>query len=202
MQHIGARLHKQDVTTSSSTASDAEILRRSRLDAAAFGELFDRHAVPVHRFLARRIDPRLADDLLSEVFLHALEARVRVRPHESGSALPWLYGIARNVIRGHLRSRDRPAAGTEEEHVDWDAVDERLDAGTLAPDLRAALSTLTGIEREVLLLVSWEQLSITEAAAALGISKTAARSRLHRARARAAAALVASPNAPHHQETP
>ncbi|MFT3873883.1 MAG: RNA polymerase sigma factor [Nocardioides sp.] len=189
------------MTTPSRAASDAEILRRSRLDAAAFGELFDRHAAAVHRFLVRRIDRRAADDLLSEVFLHALEARARVRPHESGSALPWLYGIARNVIRSHLRSRDRPGLAAEDEHVDWDAVDDRLDAGILARDLRHALSTLTGIEREVLLLVSWEQLTITEAAAALGISTTAARSRLHRARARATAALAAMPNATHPQET-
>lgn len=201
MQREAEKEHKQNVTTPPSTASDAEILRRSRLDADAFGELFDRHAVSVHRFLVRRIEPRAADDLLSEVFLIALEARIRARPHESGSALPWLYGIARNVIRSHLRSRDRPIAASADEHVDWDAVNERLDAGAMAANLRQALSTLTVIEREVLLLVSWEQLSITEAATVLGISTTAARSRLHRARARAAAALAAIPNSSEPQET-
>lgn len=194
-------MHKQVVTTPSRAATDAEILHRSRLDAAAFGELFDRHAAAVHRFLARRVDPRVAGDLLSEVFLRGLEGQARVRPHESGSALPWLYGIARNVIRGHLRSRDRPVAGEDREYVDWDAVDERLDAGALARDLQQALSTLTGTEREVLLLVSWEQLSIGEAATVLGISNTAARSRLHRARARAAAALAAVPDTTQRQET-
>lgn len=202
MQHIRPNAHKQVVTTPARSATDAEILGRSRVDATAFGELFDRHAVAVHRFLARRVDPRVADDLLSEVFLRALEGRIRVQPHESGSALPWLYGIARNVVRGHLRSRDRPVVDTEDEHVDWDAVDERLDADALAPDLRRAMSTLTTLEREVLLLVSWEQLSIGEAATVLGITTTAARSRLHRARARAAVALAAMPNEPHFQETP
>lgn len=195
MQRIRPIAHKQDVTLT----SDAEILRRSRLDPGAFGDLFDRHAVAIHRYLARRIGAA-ADDLLSEVFLRALEARIRVRPHESESALPWLYGIARNVIRGHLRSRDRPAASLPDEHVDWDAVDARLDASAIAGDLRNALAELSDIEREVLLLVSWEQLTITEAAEALGISATAARSRLHRARARAAAALAAMQSMS--QETP
>ncbi|HWU33137.1 MAG TPA: RNA polymerase sigma factor [Marmoricola sp.] len=179
--------------------SDAEILRRSRLDPGAFGDLFDRHAPAIHRYLARRIGSA-ADDLLSEVFLRALEGRIRVRPHETESALPWLYGIARNVIRSHLRSRDRPAAPTSDTHVDWDAVDARIDASAIAGDLRNALVELSDIEREVLLLVSWEQLTITEAAEALGISATAARSRLHRARARAAAALAAMQSMS--QETP
>ena len=174
MQHHLERAHRQDVTTPSNAASDAEILRRAALDPAAFGEIFDRHAVAVHRFLARRVDPRLADDLLSEVFLRALEARARVRPHESGSALPWLYGIARNVVRGQLRSRDRPLGGDDHDQVDWQAVDDRLDAGALTRDLRRALATLTGVEREILLLVSWEQLSIGEAATVLEISNTAA----------------------------
>ena len=195
MQRIPPFAHKQDVTLT----SDAEILRRSRLDPAVFGELFDRHAVAVHRYLARRIGEP-ADDLLSEVFLRALEARIRVKPHESESALPWLYGIAHNVIRSHLRSRDRPAARPPDECIDWDAVDARLDASAVAGDLRNALDELSDIEREVLLLVSWEQLTITEAAEALGISATAARSRLHRARARAAAALAAMQ--PISQETP
>lgn len=195
MQRIPPIAHKQDVTLT----SDAEILRRSRLDPIVFGDLFDRHAVAVHRYLARRTG-NAADDLLSEVFLRALEARIRARPHESDSALPWLYGIARNVIRSHLRSRDRPIVGPPNECVDWDAVDARLDASAVAEDLRQALAELSDIEREVLLLVSWEQLTITEAAEALGISATTARSRLHRARARAAAALAAMQS--ECQETP
>ena len=171
--------------------SDAELLRRARADTDAFGELFDRHARAVHGFIARRSGHQSADDLLSEVFLRAVEARARVRPHESGSALPWLYGIARNVVRSHLRSRAAPISGVEAAYVDWDAVDARVDARAAAADLRAALASLTETERDVLLLVAWEQLTVTEAAEALDISPNAARSRLHRARARAAAALAA-----------
>lgn len=196
MQHIRADAHKKDVTT----PSDAELLRRSHLDPTVFGDLFDRHGAAVHRYLARRVGSENADDLLSEVFARAIEARMRARPHESGSALPWLYGIARNVVRTHLRTRDRPVGMSQDASIDWDAVDARLDAVAMASTLRKALATLSAIESEILLLVSWEQLSISEAAEALDISSTAARSRLHRARARAAAALAAMPSQP--QETP
>jgi RNA polymerase sigma-70 factor (ECF subfamily) len=109
--------------------------------------------------------------------------------HHSGSALPWLYGIAMNVLRHYFR-RSQPA-GTAELDVgmDWDAVDARLDAEAQRRRLRIALCALSEPDRELLLLVAWEGLTSAEAAEALGISKVAARSRLHRARHRALAAL-------------
>jgi RNA polymerase sigma-70 factor (ECF subfamily) len=73
--------------------------------------------------------------------------------------------------------------------MDWDAVDERLDAWAERGRLRAALAGLSESDRELLLLVAWEGLTHAEAAAALGISPVAARSRLHRARKRALKAL-------------
>jgi RNA polymerase sigma-70 factor (ECF subfamily) len=74
--------------------------------------------------------------------------------------------------------------------MDWDAVDERLDAWAERGRLRAALAVLTDSDRELLLLVGWEGLSQAEAATALGISPGAARVRLHRARKRALGALA------------
>lgn len=172
--------------------SDTELLIRSRTDPAAIGALYGRHARAVHAYLARRTGRLAADDLLSEVFVAAVQARRRVRPHVSGSALPWLYGIARNVVSGHLRTVPSPPPLLGEPGVDWDAVDARLDASATARDLRQALHALSDIERELLLLVAWEQLTVTEAAAALGITPTAARSRLHRARTHASAALASA----------
>ncbi|KAA1380076.1 RNA polymerase sigma factor [Aeromicrobium fastidiosum] len=172
--------------------SDAEVLIRSRTDPEALGVLYDRHAAAVHSYLARRAGRSVADDLLSEVFVAAVRARRRVRPHASGSALPWLYGIARNVVGSHFRSvKPSPSVHADAE-VDWAAVDARIDASAAAADLRRALDGLSDVECEVLLLVAWEQLTITEAAAVLDITPTAARSRLHRARTRAAAALAAT----------
>lgn len=173
---------------------DADLLIASRTDADAFSELYRRHAVAVHMFLARRLGAQAAGDLLSEVFLRALEARHRTRPHESGSALPWLYGIARNMVRTHLRSSKIRPIDDSSPPFDWGAVDARLDAGALSDSLRAVLTVLTDQEREVLLLVSWEQLPIGEVAEVLGIPANTARQRLHRARARAAAALAAVPH--------
>lgn len=172
-------------------ASDDEVLARSRLRPGAFGVIYARHATPVHAYLTRRAGTGVADDLLGEVFVTAVEARLRFRPHESGSALPWLYGIAANVLRSHRRRRAGHVAAVGVDAVDWDAVDDRLDAAARRAELRAALTSLTDAERELLLLVAWEELSPSEAAEVLGITPEAARTRLHRARRHAQAALDA-----------
>lgn len=181
--------------------SDAELLVRSRTSVEAFGVIYTRHATAVHRYLSRRAGVGTAEDLLAEVFTVAVEARLRVKSHTSGSALPWLYGIARNVLRSHLRQRSSHTTHSDSFDLDWDAVDARLDASSLRSRLRHALEQLSPGEREVLLLVGWEQLTVSEAAEALGISVVAARSRLHRARARAESLLSAVSPQTHRQES-
>jgi DNA-directed RNA polymerase specialized sigma24 family protein len=97
----------------------------------------------VFRYLARRARPPAAEDLLSEAFITALSASSRVVAHDSGSALPWLYGIALNVLRKHFR-RQQPAQGvTRNLGMDWDAVDDPLDATAERGRLRAALDGLS-----------------------------------------------------------
>lgn len=169
--------------------SDADLLARSRTSPEALGVIYQRHATAVFRFLARRVGPAAAEDLLSEVFAAAVGARLRAWSHDSGSALPWLYGIAGNVVRSHRRRGSPRLLSTEATVVDWDEVDARLDAVARRAELRTALDALTDGERDVLLLVAWEGLAPAEAAEALGITPLAARSSLHRARTRAQAAL-------------
>ena len=170
--------------------SDAAVLTRLRGQPELVGVLYERHAPAVFRFLARRAGPAAAEDLLSEVFIAALGARTPLVAHQSGSALPWLYGIAANVVRHHLRRAAPPGHAVTDPGVDWDAVAARLDAQAQRGQLLAALRMLTPVERDLLLLVAWEGLTPAQAAESLGISKVAARSRLHRARVRAARALT------------
>ncbi|WP_167582661.1 RNA polymerase sigma factor [Kineococcus rubinsiae] len=166
-------------------STDGELLARSLLRPEALGELYERHAAAVFRFIARRAGPVAAEDLLGDVFVAALEARERYRPHKSGSALPWLYGISGNIVRAHLR-KQRPSAVIDTDvGVDWHAVDERVDARAQRDQLRQALASLSPAEREAFLLVAWERLSVTEAAQALGVASTVVRTRLFRARQRA-----------------
>ena len=179
--------HKRGVVTDETT--DDELLARSVLCPKTMGQLYERHASAVFRFIARRAGPGAAEDLVGDVFVAALEARVRYRRHATGSALPWLYGISANVVRAHLR-RQRPSAVIDVEvGMDWHAVDDRLDARAQRDQLRQALGSLSPAEREAFLLVAWEGLSVSEAALALGVAPPDDRTRLLRARRRAQTVL-------------
>jgi len=164
---------------------DAVLIERSaRGRPDAFVEVARRHELAIHAYLARRAGQQAADDLLAEVWLRAFAARGGYDT-STGDARPWLYGIARNVLHEHWRaSRVGQAAARGETSTDpWDAVNDRLDAAGPARVAAAAVRGLPAAEREVLLLVAWEQLTPAEAAKILGIPPGTARSRLHRARA-------------------
>lgn len=149
----------------------------------AFVEIVRRHEVAIHGYLTRRAGLRAADDLLGEVWVRAFGARHRYdTSHED--ARPWLYGIARNVLRAHWRTGQNIDLALPEEVLDpWDEITDRLDSAMRARALVSALRELPAPERDVLLLVAWEQLTPAEAAITLSIPPGTARSRLHRARA-------------------
>lgn len=163
---------------------DGMLIERSvRGRPEAFVEVVQRHEAAVHAFLARRAGRQAADDLLGEVWLRAFAARGGYDPARA-PARPWLYGIARNVLRAHWRTRPDPGHVAGPQSADpWDEVVDRLDSAAAVRALVSALQALPEPERDVLLLVAWEQLTPAEAAVVLGVPQGTARSRLHRARA-------------------
>ncbi|MFG2370180.1 RNA polymerase sigma factor [Streptomyces sp. NPDC048504] len=163
--------------------SEAQLTRSAQGDPAAFTHLVKTHSSALHGYFARRM-PAASEDLLAETWLQAFAARRTFDPAR-GSARGWLFGVAHNVLAQQLRraGRREPAPGPDVTDP-WQVVDQRLDAAAMAPALRRALAELPPEERELLLLISWEQLTPTEAAAVVGIPAGTARSRLHRARGR------------------
>ena len=164
--------------------SDAELVARSTLGSpAVFGELVTRHGAAMHAYLARRTGRGDADDLLGELWLRAFESRANYDTR-CEDARPWLYGIARNTVRAYWRRSLRPDPSLAGSHSDpWPEADSRIDASSQRGALLQALAELSENDRDVLLLVTWEQLSPAEAAVALAIPQGTVRSRLHRARA-------------------
>ncbi len=168
--------------------SDAEVIARASRQPELFGVLFDRHFTTIHRYLERRVGRDGADELSGEVFRIAFEQRARFQPlHES--ALPWLYGLATNLLlkrwRGEtrqLRALARLEGGWRDEADELDGVDERLVAQAARGRLLEALAALPPGDRDVVVLVAWEELSYEEVAAALEIPQGTVRSRLNRAR--------------------
>jgi RNA polymerase sigma factor (sigma-70 family) len=166
---------------------DATIIERSARDPEAFAVIFDRHAPYIHRYLARRLGAETADDLVGETFLAAFRRRERFDTTYR-DARPWLYGIATNIVSQHRRDEDRQyrirqayvPATSEASHAD--RVATAVTAQSLRRLLSAALAKLSTGDRDVLLLVAWEELTYEEVSAALAIPVGTVRSRLNRAR--------------------
>jgi RNA polymerase sigma factor (sigma-70 family) len=181
--------------------SDAELLAKAGTEPELFGLLFDRHFVTIHRYLERRIGTDSADELAAEVFRIAFEQRRRFRPlHES--ALPWLYGVATNLLlkrrrreRRHLRALTRLEASADR-HSIVEGAEERVDARSARSQLLDALASLPASDRDVVVLIAWEDLSYEEVAAALDIPLGTVRSRLNRARRKLRELLGATGNEP------
>jgi len=174
-------------------ASDAELIRRARKDADAFSELYLRHHAQLYRWFRSRLPEAEASELTAEVFAQAALGLRRFRDEAGGSALPWLFGIAKNLLRrydarGRLETAARRRLGMPLRSYDLESeeVERRLDASALRPELESALGSLPGDQRAALELRVVEERPYQEVAAVLGCSETAARLRVMRALGRLA----------------
>lgn len=160
--------------------SDAEAIAASLNDPRAFVEVFDRHFHMIHGYLRRRVGSAIADDLAASTFTEAFAARGRydrMRP----DALPWLYGIAANLLRRHHRTEERQLRAFARTGVDV-AGGPGAEPDARGAEIAAALAALSADDRETLLLFAWTELSYAEIATALGVPIGTVRSRLNRTR--------------------
>lgn len=172
--------------------SDEELWLRVRAaDGEAYAELYGRHARAVlnHCFRGGG-DWAQAEDATSMVFLETWRQRDRVRLEPGATLLPWLLGVANNVLRrrGRLAMRHRNALARlhrvieEPDHAD--AVAQRLDDQARLKATLSAMRHLTRVEQETVALCVWAGLSYADAATAMGVPIGTVRSRLARARTR------------------
>jgi RNA polymerase sigma-70 factor, ECF subfamily len=169
--------------------SKADSVSRIGRDPAALEEFYREHVEEVLRFIARRVsDPATAADLTSDVFVAAIGSSPSFDA-DRGTPRAWLIGIARIVVLGEYRrsahesDKLRRISGRRLlDDADIVRLEERLDAAREARALYELIDRLPAGERDVIELVGVDGMSVVEAAAALDISPTAARVRLHRAR--------------------
>ena len=162
-----------------SEQSDAALLGLD--DPDAFAELYDRHVRAIFAWSSARVGDHAAD-LTAEVFALAWQSRKRFRDEHHGSGLPWLYGIALNVLRSSLRKR-RIELGARERlglplsvaHVDYEAVDDRL---SFPSAVVRAFADLPDADRELLVLRLVEERPYKEIADRLQCTPVAARLRV------------------------
>ena len=150
-----------------------------------FRSLFAAHYPAIAAYAIRRLGRPDGHDAAAEVFTVAWRKLGKV-PSEP-ETLPWLYGVARNVVRNVERSRrrrDRLTARAVSVMPATASTDPESDDEVLQ-----ALDRLSAADREVLRLHAWEDLGPADIATVMNISAGTAAVRLHRARRRLAAEL-------------
>jgi RNA polymerase sigma-70 factor (ECF subfamily) len=183
--------------TAAEEGDDAGVIEASLRDPERFAVIFARHAPHIHRYLARRLGREIAEDLVADTFVAAFRQRQRYDVSRR-DARPWLYGIATNLIGQRRRDEAREyrlrqavvAQPDVECHADRVAAD--VTAQAMRRELNEALAGLSAGDRDVLLLVAWEELTYDQVAAALMIPVGTVRSRLNRARRNVREALGAA----------
>ncbi len=156
-----------------------------------FTAFYDSHYARVRAYVIARVGRGVADDVVSQTFLIAWRRFEDVPAQE----LPWLLGVARNVLRTRyceeLRDRFLDAdlrvrsAGESTNSVADDVAERDL--------ALSALASLPDDDRELLTLVAWHGLTTREAARVVGCSAATCAVRLHRARKRLERALADAP---------
>ena len=150
-------------------------------DTETFAALYERTFPRVYAYVASLLRDRAgAEDVTAQAFERAYRKSGSYRA-KRGSREAWLFGIARNAALDELRRRKRRARlETEPPDDSSPAADDLAELALRRETVRAAMSSLDGRERDLLALKFSAGLSNAEIAAVLGMSETAAGTRLHR----------------------
>jgi RNA polymerase sigma factor (sigma-70 family) len=141
-------------------------------------------------YLQRRVGPDEAPDLLGETMVVAWR-RVDDLPSDPERARMWLFGIARNTLLNYARGERRRWALADRIRGN-SATDVVAPAADDGSEVRDAIARLDDDLAELIQLVHWERMTITQAAAVIGISDSTARSRYARAKEHLRTALRVS----------
>lgn len=161
-------------------------------DRAVFESFYRRHADAVFAHVRSRVDCQAdAEDLTAEVFLIAWRRRRSVRVHASAGILPWLLATANNLLWKHYRTQTRHKRALPRPRPPFEQSDVLDDLVSLEDDrrmrdcLRASLDRLKPGERQIIELRFVHGMNYAVIGELLGLPVATARTRLHRALARA-----------------
>ncbi len=160
--------------------SDERLMQAfSQGSSPAFTDLFSRYKQPMYGFFRRRVaEPAHAAELAQESFLALLRAATRYQPRAPFRT--YLYAIGFKILRAHRRKAAFRATFFGQQNSAPDP--SRRDATESGLWVRRAVEKLEPLDREILMLREFEQLSYAEIADLLQLPLNTVRSRLFRAR--------------------
>jgi RNA polymerase sigma-70 factor (ECF subfamily) len=174
------RIEQRDHSGAYESLSDISLMRHSRRDAGAFDELYLRSARGIWVFFESRTrDGGAATDLTAETFARAWASRLKFSD-EAAEVMPWLYGIARNVLLESVRRQRLERTARDRLGITFAAAAVGQPEDRWVDGLDDALSALPTDQRDALTLRFADDLAYAEIAQRLSITPVAARSRVHR----------------------
>jgi len=194
-----APVHSAAMERNDGTPSDERLMLDWRDgDAVAFEQLYGRHKGGVLRYLLRQTGKReWAEELFQDVWLKVVNARAGYEPRARFAS--WLYSIAHNRLMDHFREHSRASlvsyqdeAGVIEDQptAAHEQPERSLERKQDARVLLEVLGALPAAQREAFVLQQEGELSVEEIAAATGVNRETAKSRLRYALAKLRAELV------------
>jgi RNA polymerase sigma-70 factor, ECF subfamily len=154
---------------------------------ADFHDLYTRYARDVHRFaLYLSCDPTLADDMTSEAFLRAWSSAAPIR---QPTVKAYLFTIVRNLYLTEIRRSSRHVELDESIAASTASPEERIDHQAALASVLRALRALSEIDRAALLMRTQDAMSYEEIAAALQLTVSNTKVKVHRARLKLAASV-------------
>ena len=167
-------------------------VERAKSDPAAFGQLYDRYAGHIYRFVRARVrDDGLAEDITAEVFLSALR-HIKSYQDQGRPFSCWLYRIAVNAVASHYRNQRSPLS--LDEHLDvvsplLDPLDEVVGRERIRT-VWEAVDRLPTQQRAAMILKFSEDMTMEDVGAVLGKTPAAAKLLIYRAMQRLRRELV------------
>lgn len=172
------------------TDTDEDLLRRARAgEEDAFLSIYTRHRVAMYRFACRLLKSEsAAEDVTHDCFLSLFKNPERFDPTRGTSLRTYLFAAVHNLALKQFRRAGQETwmeEATLPEPRTPDAVEplSRLIEAELSATVRAAVEELPALQREVLILFEFEELSLTEIAVVVDAEVNTVKSRLARARA-------------------
>jgi len=152
---------------------------------ARLADMFHAHHRRVYSYVVSQAGRQFADDVVSETFVVAWRSIEKIPTDE----LPWLIGVARNLLRKRYEREARQASLAVEMRVWIEDVDDIADRVAQRWVVLEALARLSESDRQLLTLIAWHGLTNAQTARAVGCSVATLLVKLHRARNRLAHAM-------------
>ena len=170
--------------------TDFELLKLIKEDKRIFDVIYRRYINAIYKYCYNRLnfDKEVTEDLVSEVFLKALEAIDRVKLERDQTLLPWLYTIARNTVFTYTKKNKRFHKFSLDDDIKIEGavdpiadIEKNIDRTQQIVEVRQIIDQFDRRDQDIIFLKIEEELTFKEIAEILNLKESTVKMRFYRA---------------------